>query len=725
MTLYGTIERILFFSEEDGAMIFRMELKQEFNHRIKRRSGCVKVKGHFPIAQEKMPICVEGSVGEGEYSDLIIAQEIREQSLGIDEMTDYMAELKAGLSAGEARLVACQMKNSFFQWAFVPNAEKILCDRSGVDAGAIRGTLEKIRKQKDWIDLYCYIKKHSGNLSTMNRLNKEFPGFTMEDLKKNPYGMIQQAGLPIAIGDSIALENGIDPMCKERIMILVEQAITRRENDGDVCVDLDTLFKTVNAMSQNCEISKPDILEALSSMKEIIKDREYDVYYKRYLHRDECDIIKSLLMLEGGKRNIPWHPEFIDMIEKENGVAFGRQQRLAFSLLKSTGLKILTGGPGTGKTTTVNGLLKYCDMIAERYEDLRDLSNMALSAPSGRASQRMAEATKREASTCHRMIEYAPYGDGEHCLGPNNPIKATVIVIDETSMLDISLARRVLGACTPGMLVLFVGDVNQLQSVGPGAVLQDMIRSQRIPVVQLTDVYRQKGGSPIPVNAKKINEGKVDLEGSRDFRIIQCEKGTLTEKVTEIARELLRELGDAGKIQALSPARRGGGGTYELNKSLQPVLNGGKYGGIEYGNKTFQENDRVIMLSNNYKIGYFNGDVGNITTLNKKDMDIRLDEGSIHITRPDFDDVELAYACTIHKSQGSEYPYCIIALPADKKFMTDRSVLYTGVTRAKKGIYIIYEEDALESAIKKTRQGTRKGCLQQRIEKALPKLAGL
>lgn len=725
-TLYGTINKILFFSKEDGAIIFRLRMEERFNKSLGRREGEVKVKGYFPIPQEKLPVCVEGFVGKGANEGLFMAKEIREHSLGIDEMADYMTELKAGMSSTEAKKVAGAMRTSFFQWPYIQDGDGILCSRSGVDAGAIRSTLNAVRAQKDRITLFQYLVDHQGNMEAMEKLEKEFPGITLQELKKNPYGLIQKAGLPIVIGDSIALENGIDPMCKDRIMILVRQAVNRREQEGDVCVDLDSLFKTVNAMSKECEISKADIVEALSSMEEIRKDNEYGVYYKNYLHKDETEIISSILMLENGKRHIPWHPEFIDQIEKENGVAFGRQQRLAFSLLKSTGLKILTGGPGTGKTTTVNGLLRYCDMIAERYEDLRDLSNMALSAPSGRASQRMAEATSREASTCHRMIEYAPYGDGEHCLGPNNPIKATVIVVDETSMLDISLARRVLGSCTPGMLVLFVGDVNQLQSVGPGSVLQDMIRSQRIPVVQLTDVYRQKGGSPIPVNAKKINEGITELEEAQDFRAIQVERGTLTEHVAQLARELLGQIGDVDKIQALSPAKRGIGGTHDINRALQPILNGGEgEGGIVYGNKTFRQNDRVIMLSNNYSIGYFNGDVGHINEVTKKEMDIQLDTKQIHVNRPDFDDVELAYACTIHKSQGSEYPYCIIALPADKKFMTDRSVLYTGVTRAKKGVYILYEEDALESAIKRTRQGTRKGCLQFRIEKALPKLEGL
>ena len=203
-----------------------------------------------------------------------------------------------------------------------------------------------------------------------------------------------------------------------------------------------SFFKTVDRLAQKAPISKPDLASSIGNVSNVVRDDTYNVYYKKYLLADERQTAMYIKTLQDSAITIPWHPEYIEFIEKENGVAFGAQQRMAFSLLKSTGIKILTGGPGTGKTTTVNGLLKYLEMVAESDKELQGLKNMALSAPSGRASQRMAEATGRPASTCHRMIEYAPYGACETYRDEMSPMEANVIVIDEVSMLDISLAKK-------------------------------------------------------------------------------------------------------------------------------------------------------------------------------------------------------------------------------------------------------------------------------------------
>lgn len=722
MTLFGTITKTLFFSEENGAIIFLLKVAKVGSAPQDLTGKTVKVKGKFAVNFVNMPLVVSGDWQGSEYGDTIDATEIHECSLGIREAKKYLAEIGKGVKEYVLEVISKKTRGKVFH--YINNQEvidSILEEVKGDEDEALK-VLGMIREHKERIALFQYTALHGANLAASNKLYDTFPDNTLENLLKNPYEMVQKAKIPVRIGDSIALERGIEPMCKERIMTLVEHAMTIRENGGDVCVDLQSLFQTVDKLSEKAPISRPDLAASLDSIPGIDRDSKYNVFYKHYLWQDETEMANSIRILQEGAKEIPWHPEYIDQIEKENGVAFGKQQRMAFSLLKSTGIKILTGGPGTGKTTTVNGLLKYLEMVTGTAPELPDLKKMALSAPSGRASQRMAEATSRTASTCHRMIEFAPYGGTEVFLDRYKPLDANVVVIDETSMLDISLARRVLGACKKGSLVLFVGDINQLQSVGPGAVLQDMIRSQCVQVVQLTDVYRQKGGSPIPVNAKKIIEGRQNLEPANDFQMIKVDAGKAVEAATELTKNLLHNLGGSNDIQILAPAKRGDGGTYELNKALQPILNYREDAGIKFGRKQFHENDRVIMLSNNYQVGYFNGDVGHIRNLTKQSMDIELATETIKIERKDFDDVELAYACTIHKSQGSEYPYCIIVIPADKDFMMDQSVLYTAVTRAKKGVYIIYEGDALAASIKKRRQGCRKGYLQKRIESVLPKV---
>lgn len=720
MTLIGIISKTLFFSEEDGAIIFLLRTVPIGN--TPPPADIVRVKGKLAVNQNALPVIVTGEMGDSEYGPTLFATDISECSIGIKAAKNYLSAIGKGVKESTLTAISKLSKGKIFQCACAPGKPEEIAEEVVGDEETVLRLLSTVREHRDRIRLFKYISQHSGNLSESNKLYDLFPENTMAKLLQNPYEMAQQARIPIRIGDSIALEKGIDPMCKQRIGTIVEHALARRESSGDTCVSLESLYKTVKKLSEKAPISSPDMGSAISYMADMIHDTDYDGWYKTYLRKDEQGVADSVARLQREAVEIPWHPEFIDKIEQENGIPFGKQQRMAFSLLKSTGLKILTGGPGTGKTTTTNGLLKYLEMIAGIEKGLEGLKTMVLSAPSGRASQRMAEATGRPASTCHRMIEYAPYGTMETCRDQESPLDAGVVVVDETSMLDVSLARRVLGACKNGSLVLFVGDINQLQSVGPGSVLQDLIRSQRVDVVQLTEVFRQKGGSPIPTNAQKIIEGNLNLEPANDFQMIQTEKGQATNVATELAKQLLHHLGDSEAIQLLAPARRGEGGIYELNTALQPILNGDEGGeSLKFGRKTFHEKDRTIMLSNNYSVGYFNGDVGHIVTLNKQFMEIKLATDTIRVERKDFDDVELAYACTIHKSQGSEYPHCIIVLPAEKKFMMDQSVLYTAVTRAKKGVYIVYEEDSLECAIRKRRQGTRNGRLQRRIEDACDK----
>ena len=718
MTLFGTIYKTLFFSEENGAIIFLLKVSA-VGSSSEKTGRFVTVKGTFAVNQKGFPITVTGEMEASEYGDTLKASEIREVSLKIPEAKAYLSGLGKGLKETTIDTVAKRTKGKLFQFSkSVKRIEELLPEVRGDEESVIKA-FEMIREQQERIALFLFLSKHGGNLAASNKLYDTFPENTLANLLKDPYGMVQQARIPITIGDSIAIESGVQPMCRQRVTALVDHAMTRLENDGHTCVPLDVLFKTVDRLAQKAPISKPDLASSIGNVSNVVRDDTYNVYYKKYLLADERQTAMYIKTLQDSAITIPWHPEYIEFIEKENGVAFGAQQRMAFSLLKSTGIKILTGGPGTGKTTTVNGLLKYLEMVAESDKELQGLKNMALSAPSGRASQRMAEATGRPASTCHRMIEYAPYGACETYRDEMSPMEANVIVIDEVSMLDISLAKKILGACKKGSLVLFVGDINQLQSVGPGSVLQDMIRSQCIQVVQLTEVYRQRGGSPIPTNAQKIIEGNTALEPSHDFQMIQVAKGQAVNEAVSLTKELLNKLGDAEQIQLLAPAKRGDGGTRSLNTALQPLLNFKHGEGLKFGNKIFHEEDRVIMLSNNYRIGYFNGDVGHIKSLTKQSMEVELISDTVKIERKDFDDVELAYACTIHKSQGSEYPHCIIVLPADKKFMMDQSVLYTAVTRAKKGVYIIYEDDALTCSIKRRRQGSRKGFLQQRLEEAI------
>ena len=729
-TLFGNFQRLYYTDESNGWSSFQIEVDPALS-KAADLSKCEKegerttarVLGNLPFQAANFPVMVSGSWISDKYGAAFQAEQIRDTYISTDNTIAYIRSIYPDLSRKEASMIAKAVGGDLFAVINREDVEQMITRKSRVDVVTVSEIVKTARMQKDELDLLNYITVHDGNMEFVRRIMKAFPENPFQHLVTEPYKVADKAGIRFEVADSIALEEGIEPMADERVRALVLRAVHQSQKQGDTCVSAASVRKSVNRYSKKSPIGSVAISSALATEPNIIIDEEYeDSYYEKWLRNDEVVTATHIKRLNDSRIEIPYHEEYIGMIEEEMHVHYGRQQRDAFKLLKTSGIKILTGGPGTGKTTTINGLLRYCEMSKANVQQI-DLSSMALSAPSGRASQRMAEATHRQASTCHRMIEYTPFETGEYFKDLNNPIAADVIVVDEVSMLDISLAAKLLGACKSGSVVLFVGDINQLQSVGPGSVLQDMIESGCIDVVQLTDVYRQKGGSPIPVNAAKIMAGECDFEEADDFRVYQVDAGEATEKAAEIAMELLAKYQDPEMIQALSPVKKGTGGIYALNDILQPILNpvsrDEKAKKVMIRKKPFFCNDRIITLSNNYEKGYFNGDVGHVENLDQKHLDISLAEANISIGRDKFSDVELAYCCTVHKSQGSEYPHTIIVLPADHLFALDQSILYTAVTRAKKGVYIIAEGEALKKAVETSRKGTRVGHLKERIQKLL------
>ena len=403
-----------------------------------------------------------------------------------------------------------------------------------------------------------------------------------------------------------------------------------------------------------------------------------------------------------------------EQIEAECGIRYAEQQKEAFRLLKRSGISILTGGPGTGKTTVINGLIAA-------YQKLHPNARVKLCAPTGRAAQRMTESTGLEAVTVHRLLDFRPYGQGDVMYkNADNPINAGLIIMDEVSMLDTELLSIFLSAVKSDTSVLFVGDENQLPSVGPGNVLHDMIGAG-IPTVRLSAVYRQSSQSPIIQNAQRINDGNSDL--------IECSEFGLwfTDNPKNIAHKILSRVctlydpQHPFDVQVLTPVRGGDAGVIGLNNMLQQMLNPRREGEPElaFGWARYRLRDKIIMLSNNYEKGYYNGDLGVVTDIADGCLTVDIMGKRIDIEREIMKDVSLSYAMTVHKAQGSEYKHVIIALPYKPANMLQRNLLFTAVTRAKTSVMIISENGALQKAVKTCNARQRNTRLQYLLEKSL------
>lgn len=441
--------------------------------------------------------------------------------------------------------------------------------------------------------------------------------------------------------------------------------------------------------------------------KQMLLDTQNERFYDRSLLIAEQRAARNLLRLAlaGNREMEPFRGELVEEAQKVCGIRYGRQQRKAFNkLLLTRGVKILTGGPGTGKTSTINGML-------HAYEIMHPDHIIRLCAPTGRAAQRMSESTGRTAVTIHRLLDYQPDGLGANYRNEKNPVDADLVVVDEMSMADIRLFDMLLAALKTGTKLILVGDVNQLESVGAGSVLNDLMGTSDLFIEKnrLTEVFRQKGGSPIIDNSQKINEGNIHLHECEDFQIIhtKCEEETLEQ--TKSLMQKLYNKDNPFETQILCPSRKGEAGIENCNTVLQDLLNPGKQS-LTYGNTKFCVNDKIIMMKNNYSSqdGYFNGDIGIVKELGKGKMVADIRGEMVNLCRDALDDVQLAYGMTIHKSQGSEFKNAIVVMPSEPANMLVRNLLYTGVTRAKKRVFIINEGSAMECAIRTNTIGKRR-----------------
>lgn len=558
---------------------------------------------------------------------------------------------------------------------------------------------------------FRYLSKFNIPYSYACKAVRYYGDKVLMSIKNNPYAVGEKIGLSLEQCDRIAKANGANAFSVARIRFAIKKVFDNLETSGDCFVYIDDFIKIFNkkVITESFGSPIPTILILSSVDTRIYTIDRLDgkeIIYSNTLIEAEKRIAANISRLSNCDSNEPYNDGLIKYAEKVCNMSYGKQQLEAFPMaLRYRGVKILTGGPGTGKTTTIKGILFA-------YKRMHPDHTIRLCAPTGRAAQRMAESTGMPATTIHRLLEYRPFGESASFKDANNPIEADMIVVDEMSMTDIKLFDMLLCACKTGTTLLLVGDINQLESVGPGAVLHDLLQSEEslIKKTLLTEVYRQKGNSPIIDNAIKINKGETNLSLNEEFKIVKTKsEDESLEKIKEIYSGLY-EKDNPFSVQVLCPARAGLTGIDNLNKELQELLNPCDER-LVYGSTTFRKGDKVIMTRNNPEFDYYNGDIGVIKEICDNSLVVEIRDNEVKLCKDLLDDIKLSYGMTIHKSQGSEFTSIIIVMPMNPKNMLVRNLFYTGVTRAKKSVIIVNESCAMETAIKVNKAGCRKTML--------------
>ena len=561
-------------------------------------------------------------------------------------------------------------------------------------------------------------------------------------LKENPYRLADDIeGVGFRTADDIAAKAGIRTDSDFRVRSGILYTLLQASGEGHTFLPQEELTaKTSELLGIDKDIIEKNYMDLSIDRKIIMKQsgEQTQIYSASFYYMEantatmlrELDIAYDVADVEIEQR--------INNIEKQTGMQLDEHQVQAVKEAVRNGLLVITGGPGTGKTTTINTIIRYFEMEG---------MDIFLAAPTGRAAKRMSETTGFEARTIHRMLELNGGMEGSAGFERNetNPLETDLVIIDEMSMVDITLMNSLLKAIAPGTRLILVGDINQLPSVGPGSVLKDIIQSEAFNVVMLTKIFRQASTSDIIVNAHKINRGEeVSLDNkSMDFFFLKrYEADIIINVVLQLVKQKLPKFVDATPydIQVLTPMRKGLLGVERLNGILQQYLNPPDKSKREkeHGDMVFREGDKVMQTKNNYQLeweictkfgltvdkgmGIFNGDMGIITEINDfaETMTVEFDEGrKVEYSYKLLDELELAYAITIHKSQGSEYPAVVIPLLSGPSMLMNRNLLYTAVTRARKCVTLVGNDATFNQMIQNTSQQKRYSGLCDRIRESV------
>lgn len=578
----------------------------------------------------------------------------------------------------------------------------------GIGPKRIAKIRESWEKQKDIKNVMLFLQGHGVSTAFAAKIYREYGKESVSKVQENPYRLADDIwGIGFKTADGIASKMGYGKDDPRRVRSGILYTLGQLADEGHCFATGEQLLGTAAELLDVGEEAIGAVLADMSGAGDVITDGE--AIYLPPFHYAECGVARRLLALRNGNGSLFSEDE--PELPLGEGIVYDETQLEAVRLALKSKVMVLTGGPGTGKTTTTKAIIGALGSSGMK---------VLLAAPTGRASKRMSEATGMEAKTIHRMLEYNPK-DGYQRYA-DNPLTGDALIVDECSMIDILLMNNLLKAVPDGMRLILVGDIDQLPSVGAGNVLRDIIDSGAVPVIRLTRIFRQAQSSRIVMSAHAVNAGRLpDLSNGRetDFFFLREED---PEKVAEsivdlVGRRLPGAYGiGADSIQVLTPMQRGVVGAASLNIALQQSLNGNG-DSLSRGGYTFRKGDRVMQLRNDYDKEVFNGDLGYITEVNLEDRVLKVDfDGrEIEYDSTELDELSLAYATTIHKAQGSEYPVVVIPVMMNHFVMLQRNLIYTGITRAKKVCILIGQLKALSYAVRNLTVQKRNTRLKERL----------
>ena len=570
---------------------------------------------------------------------------------------------------------------------------------------------ESWEKQKDIKNVMLFLQGYGVSTAYAAKIYREYGKESIDKVRENPYRLADDIwGIGFKTADGIAAKMGYEKEDPRRCRSGILYTLGQLSDEGHVYAGEEQLVKTAGQLLEAGETAIRDTLAGMLQAEDLILDK--DAIYLPPFYHAECGTSRRLRDLAESTGRSLFDGLFDpSSLTAETGIEYDEVQLAAIRQAVTSKVMVLTGGPGTGKTTTTQGII-----AALKKAGLRVL----LAAPTGRAAKRMSEATGMEAKTIHRLLEYNPQ-DG-YKRNDENPLEGDALIVDECSMIDILLMNNLLKAVPVGMRLVFVGDIDQLPSVGAGNVLRDIIDSQRIPVVRLVRIFRQAQKSRIVMNAHTINQGRFpDTSNGRDtdfFFMREDDPERAAETIVRLVKERLprayRESPD--RIQVLTPMQRGVVGAANLNLLLQQALNpsGPSLG---RGGYTYRQGDRVMQLRNNYDKDVFNGDLGYIREVDTEERTLKVDfDGKwVEYDVTELDELTLAYATTIHKAQGSEYPIVVMPVLMTHFVMLQRNLIYTGITRAKKICVLLGAAKALAYAVRNVSVLKRNTRLKERL----------
>ena len=573
-------------------------------------------------------------------------------------------------------------------------------------------------------ELMLFLEAHGVSSGYAARLQAAYGDTTITRIKENPYSLATDiTGIGFKTADRIAMAMGMEHDCEERLRAGIAYALTQAAGVGHTCVPEELLVReTARALAVDSTMVQDTFSKLME--QDMLRTEEMGgmrLVYPEYLYTAEVQTAQRLLMLRDQAKPVTRvnADDVIAKWERDAGITLAEAQRQAIYASLEHGVFVLTGGPGTGKTTVVKGILNVLEQAGCR---------ILLAAPTGRAARRLADSAGHPAVTVHRLLEYQPTGDGLHFgKDDSDPLDAEAIIIDEASMLDINLTYHLLKAVPGGCRLIFVGDVDQLPSVGAGSVLKDMIRSGKMPVVRLENVFRQAEVSPIVRNAHKINRGQMP-----DFLTGAGSEFALQEFINEqdaaefVARTYaeLTSGGDWRSVQVLTPMHKNPCGVQNLNKLLQQYINppSATKPEVNIPGNVLRVGDKVMQIRNNYEKDVFNGDIGRVSRIDGKNVTVSFPErpegNYVTYAQGEVEELQLAYAMSVHKSQGSEYPCVILLMVQSHYIMLQRNLLYTAVTRAKERVLIVGSKNAVRTAVENDKTKRRYSLLAERLQES-------